>query len=262
MEARLATATATIPIPDPRECPPGSRERKSNGARLPASARGRMWPWYLLGLLMVGAIVARENLPFLAERPSPSDPVARKAAETAQPPRQLRHRLDHRLAGPLKSRRDSPRPQARPAPAMSPSSIAGSSRTTASSMVATSFTAARESAWPTSRTCRDQGKQNATASGPRWGREGGRGCCSTRASSSWRHGGRSARTSMAANCASCIGTAGRSATPLSKGAGAALDRTTPIVVPVKRCTSRGAFRRRHSSGNSLPTRSFHAGRPP
>ncbi|MDR6755268.1 endonuclease YncB(thermonuclease family) [Mycoplana sp. BE70] len=40
-----------------------------------------MWPWYLLGLLMVGAIVARENLPSLAERLSPSD-RARKAAET------------------------------------------------------------------------------------------------------------------------------------------------------------------------------------
>lgn len=40
-----------------------------------------MWPWYFLGLLMVGAIVARENLPSLAERLSPSD-RARKAAET------------------------------------------------------------------------------------------------------------------------------------------------------------------------------------
>ena len=62
--------------------PRKTQKRTSNGARRPSSARGRMWPWYLLGRLMVGAIVARENLPSLAEWLSPSDPV-RKAAETA-----------------------------------------------------------------------------------------------------------------------------------------------------------------------------------
>lgn len=61
--------------------PKKPRKRRSNGTRRRASARGRMWPWYLLGLLMVGAIAARENLPSLGERLNPSNPV-RKAAET------------------------------------------------------------------------------------------------------------------------------------------------------------------------------------
>ncbi|MFD1329899.1 thermonuclease family protein [Mycoplana ramosa] len=62
--------------------PKKPRKRKSNGARRPTSARGRMWPWYLLGLLMVGAIVVRENLPTLAERLNSAAPVRNGAATT------------------------------------------------------------------------------------------------------------------------------------------------------------------------------------
>lgn len=45
-----------------------------------------MWPWYLLGLVMIGAIMVRDNLPDLASWQRPADPVRKFEAKAITKP--------------------------------------------------------------------------------------------------------------------------------------------------------------------------------
>lgn len=58
-----------------------------------------MWPWYLLGLAIIGVIVARENLPDLASRLMPAEPTrkieATRKVEAKAPSRPAETRTPH-----------------------------------------------------------------------------------------------------------------------------------------------------------------------
>ncbi len=85
--------------------PPKKQRKRRSTARRTTTARGRMWPWYVLAFTIVGAIVARENLddlaawlrpgntirstaqPAVASRPKPPEPprsVPRRAVASAE----------------------------------------------------------------------------------------------------------------------------------------------------------------------------------
>lgn len=47
--------------------PRKTKKRRSSRTRKPASLRGRMWPWYLLGSALIAAMLGRENLPAIPD---------------------------------------------------------------------------------------------------------------------------------------------------------------------------------------------------
>lgn len=119
------------------------RKRRSTSSRRSAPARSRMWPWYLAGLIAVGAIAARENLPAITSllnsdgagrpreeattRPRPQSqaqaPERARAAAQAQAQAQARAPAE----APARAPRDTPAPtpDQRPSEQLSPAAAGG-----------------------------------------------------------------------------------------------------------------------------------------
>lgn len=93
------------------------RKRRSSGTRKPSSARQRMWPWYALGVAIVAAIVARENLDSLTSLLRPGNTVRISEQPTARPkPAEPPRRAPERLAEPAEKRPPTPAAAMPPAP--------------------------------------------------------------------------------------------------------------------------------------------------
>ncbi|MBB3976501.1 endonuclease YncB(thermonuclease family) [Rhizobium azooxidifex] len=80
--------------------PPKKQRKRRSTARRPTTARGRMWPWYLLAITIVGAIVARENLDDLTAWLRPGNTIRSTAQpapsrpKLAEPPRNVPKRTE------------------------------------------------------------------------------------------------------------------------------------------------------------------------